>query len=64
LFKAPNATIGIRGGVAIMEINTPKQVAQAKAQGQNLPPVVATMLYGDAVTMQLPEVVPENRTVG
>lgn len=54
LFKAPNATIGIRGGVAIMEINTPKQVAQAKAQGQNLPPVVATMLYGDAVTMQTP----------
>jgi len=54
LFKAPNATIGIRGGVAIMEVNSPEQIARAQAQGRTLPPVTATMLFGDAVTMQTP----------
>lgn len=52
LFKAPEATIGIRGGVAILEVNTQAQIDRAQSQGQNLPTVSATMLYGDQVFMQ------------
>lgn len=53
LFKAPTAVIGIRGGVAMVQVNTPQQIAAAKISGQNLPPAAATMLYGDQVTMQV-----------
>jgi len=54
LFKTPQAVIGIRGGVAIMEINTPQQIADARAQGQILHPATAHMLYGDQVTLKTP----------
>ena len=54
LFKTAESTIGIRGGVALMEVNTPAQIAQARAQGRTLPPVVTTMLYGDQVFIQTP----------
>ena len=53
LFKAPTAVIGIRGGVAIVQVNTPQQIAAAQNNGQTLPPAAATMLYGDRVTMQV-----------
>ena len=52
LFKAPTAVIGIRGGVAIVQVNSPAQIQQAQNQGQTLPPASATMLFGDQVTMQ------------
>ncbi|MDE0944711.1 MAG: FecR domain-containing protein, partial [Alphaproteobacteria bacterium] len=52
LLKAPTAVIGIRGGVAIIQVNTPAQIQQAQNQGQALPPAAATMLFGEKVTMQ------------
>ena len=51
LLKAPTAVIGIRGGVAIIQVNTPAQIQQAQNQGQALPPAAATMLFGEKVTM-------------
>jgi hypothetical protein len=52
LFKSPTAVIGIRGGVAIVQVNSPAQIQQAQNRGQNLPPASATMLFGDQVTMR------------
>lgn len=51
LFKTPTAVIGIRGGVAMMNVNAPQDVANAQAQGQTLNPAEVTMLYGDEVFM-------------
>ena len=51
LFKTPTATMGIRGGVAIMEANSPEDVAAAQQQGQDLNPASVTMLYGEEVFM-------------
>ena len=51
LFKTPEAVIGIRGGVAMMNVNTPADIQAAQQQGQNLNPADVTMLYGDEVFM-------------
>ena len=61
IFKAPHAVIGIRGGVALLQINTPEQIAKARSNAGSktgappLQPVSATMLYGDEVYVQTPE---------
>ena len=52
LFKSKAATIGIRGGVALMQFPGSGQVDQARDEGRQLPTVQATMLYGDEVFMQ------------
>lgn len=51
LFRTPTAVIGVRGGVAMMDVNSPQDVANAQQQGQNLNPANVTMLYGDEVFM-------------
>ena len=49
VFNTPTAIIGIRGGVALMEVNA------AGTQGSApLVPVSVTMVYGDEVTLETP----------
>ncbi len=46
LFKTPSSVIGIRGGIAVIEANTPAQVGAAKDQGRDTPLSAVTLIYG------------------
>lgn len=53
LFKTPNSLIGIRGGIALVESNTPAEVQAARAAGRDLPLSAVTLIFGVEAFMQV-----------
>ncbi len=53
LFKTPNSLIGIRGGIALVESNTPAEVQAAQAAGRDLPLSAVTLIFGIEAFMQV-----------
>lgn len=53
LFKTPNSLIGIRGGIALVESNTPAEVQAARAAGRELPLSAVTLIFGIEAFMRV-----------
>ena len=52
LFKTPSSVIGIRGGIALIEANTPAAVGAAQDQGRDAPLSSVTLIYGKDAFLQ------------